>query len=132
MKLLDEVKTIVSKYDLKPIVLPEGHFNIYDEELRKGFFNDKIHDDYLCEKYLKHIPKGWYGFAIGKPIVPEWMNIIDEVLELCIKNDPDFEIHQIKLKFGGIRFYCHSSVIEDIFDIESHLEDNLYDKALVY
>ena len=30
-------------------------------------------------------------------------------MDLCILNDPDFEIHQIKLKFGGIRFYVNSS-----------------------
>jgi hypothetical protein len=132
MKLLNEVKVIIGKYNLKPIVLPEGHYNVYDEELRKGFVNEKINDDFLLKKYFKHIPKGWYGFAIGKPIVPEWMNIIDEVLELCVKADPDFEIHQIKLKFGGIRFYSHSPIIEDIVDIEFYVESKLYDKALVY
>ena len=60
------------------------------------------------------------------------MDILDEILELCTENDTDFEIHQIKLKFGGIRFYVHSDIIEDINDVEMCIEDNLYDPALIY
>ena len=58
--------------------------------------------------------------------------IIEKILDLCILNDPDFEIHQIKLKFGGIRFYVQSNVIEDIFDVESLIENTFYDRALIF
>lgn len=137
MKLLNEVKKIITKYNFKPIEIPVGFANLYrykDENPQDCtyYYNIEKNDYYLLNKYSKHIPKGWYGFNIGTPIVPQWMDIIDEILELCIKQDPKFEIHQIKIKFGGIRFYVHSNVIEDIFEIESLIENKLFDTALIY
>ena len=86
----------------------------------------------LNKKYREYIPQGWYGFDIGTPIIPAWMEIIDNIVELCVENDPDFEIHQIKLKFGGICFYVYSNVIDDIHDIEYLILNTLNDRALIY
>ena len=136
MKILNEVEQIFEEYDLKPIKLPDGFKNIYDylrahpEEKEK--YVPQINDGYLLKKYAEYIPRGWYGFDVGAPIVPEWMEIIDKVVELCTELDQDFEIHQIKLKFGGIRFYVESGLIEDIFDVELYIENKLYDRTLVY
>jgi hypothetical protein len=139
MKILNEVRQIFANYDLKPIELPKGYKNLYDYLYHNNEGEDKTldyvslaNDAYFCEKYADYIPHGWYGFAIGTPIVPIWMDILDEILELCTENDPDFEIHQIKMKFGGIRFYVHSEIIEDINDVAMCIEDNLYDPALIY
>jgi hypothetical protein len=136
MKILTNVEEIFAKYDLKPIKLSKEYKDIY-QYLREypvewEKYESKKNDSYFLKKYGEYIPKGWYGFDIGKPIIPEWMEIIDEIVELCIENDPDFEIHQIKLKFGAICFYVHSDVIEDIHDVELMLMNNLFDKALIY
>jgi len=136
VKLLEEVKAIISKYDLKPIILPKRYKNLYayfrEFPLERVDYRSIKDDDYFCDKYAPHIPEGWYGFAIGSPIILGWMEILDEILELCIKTDPKFEIYQIKMKYGGIRFYTGSHTIEDIGDIESIIEDTLYNKALIY
>lgn len=136
MKILDKVQEIFNQYELKPLILPESFTDVYAfirayPDFGKDFLPE-IRDVNLNEKYLKHIPKGWYGFDIGTPIVPEWMEIINKIVEVCVIADPDFEIHQIKLKFGGIRFYCSSQIIEDLHDIEYLIENNLFDKALIY
>lgn len=136
MKLLEKVVEIIDKYNLKPIQISNEYSNIYTylsiyPEKQVEYTTD-VTDTFLLDKYKNNIPEGWYGFAIGTPIIPSWPKIIDEVLQLCITNDPNFEIHQIKLKFGGICFYVHSEIIEDIFDIESVIEDRLYDKLLIY
>lgn len=136
MKILDKVQEIFNQYELKAIKLPAGYRNVYDylranpEESKK--YVSEIRDVDLLEKYGKQIPKGWYGFDVGSPIVPEWMEIIDKVVQVCVEADPEFEIHQVKLKFGGIRFYTGSDIIEDIFEVERIVENTLYDRALIY
>lgn len=136
MKILDEVKAIFSRYELKPLMLPEGHDNVYSflrafPDLKKDYEAD-IDDMYLFKKYHNNIPVGWYGFDIGCPIIPEWLQILDEIVDLCVKSDPDFEIHQIKLKYGGMRFYVESKIIEDIHEVEMLIMNTLYDSALIY
>jgi len=137
MKILNEVEEIFAQYELKPIKLPDGFKNIYlyhDKypEDCTILYNPDITDRFLNEKYADYIPHGWYGFDVGTPIIPEWMEILDKIVELCTELDPDFEIHQIKLKFGGICFYVHSNVIEDIHKVEMRIGDTLFDAALIY
>jgi hypothetical protein len=139
MKLLNEIEEIIAKYDLKPIQIPDGYKNLYDYlyknekgEDKTGDYCTATSDTYLNEKYADYIPHGWYGFDVGTPIISIWMDILDEIVELCTEADPDFEIHQIKLKFGGIRFYVYSEIIEDIHNVEMHIEDKLFDTALIY
>ena len=137
MKILNEIEEIFAKYDLKSIKLPDGFKNIYqyhdkNQEDCKFIYNPQVTDKILNKKYADYIPHGWYGFDVGTPIIPEWMEILDKIVELCTEIDPDFEIHQIKLKFGGIRFYVYSEIIDDIHDIEMLIEDKLFDTALIY
>jgi hypothetical protein len=117
MKLLNEIKEIINK------------FNLNDHKLDDEFEKD---DSYFLKKYGMNIPNGWYGFDLTSFVYLSWKNCIDEILEFLIKNDPNFEIHQIKLKFGGIRFYVASEIIEDILDIEGYLENIFYDESLIY
>ena len=136
MKILEKVQEIFNQYELKPLVLPENFTNVYlfirkYPEFGKDF-KSSIEDSDLNTKYRKHIPKGWYGFDIGTPIIPEWMEIIDKIVALCIEIDPEFEIHQIKLKFGFICFYVHSNIIEDIHEVEYLIAHKLSDRALIY
>lgn len=136
MKILDKIQAVFDKHELHSLTFPDGHKDVYTflkeyPEFKKDFETEKD-DMYFIKKYRNRIPKGWYGFSIGSPIIPSWNEIIEEILELCIEADPDFEIHQIKLKFGGICFYCHSNVIEDLFDVERLIESTLHDRALIY
>jgi hypothetical protein len=136
MKILDKVQKIFNQYELKPIELPTEFKNVYVflrayPEFRKDFEPEKD-DSYLIRRYRDHIPKGWYGFDIGSPIVPVWSTIIEQIVDVCLEADPNFEIHQIKIKFGGIRFYVHSETIEDVHEVESLIGTMLFDRALIY
>lgn len=132
----ERIIKIIDNYNLKPIQLTDGHKNVYtyinEHNSRDVQFRPEITDNFLNKKYKKHIPRGWYGFDVGTPIVPDWMKIIDEITELCVSIDPNFEIHQVKLKYGRICYYATSNIIEDVFDIDFLLNDYLYDAALVY
>lgn len=137
MKLLNQVQEIIKNNPWEKYKIPEGYKSLYtylNEDVTRRKFPEYCsvkNDSVLFKKYDSFIPQGWYGFAIGDPIHPEWMEIIDQVLELCTIQDPDFEIHQIKTKYGSIRFYVQSSIIEDINKIEDLMEE-LYDEVLVY
>ena len=91
----------------------------------------------LMEKWAGHIGAGWYGFAIGRPCPDSWFKIIDEFLDYLLTLDPDFQIHQIKMKYGGICFYVQYSIadpeLSEFVEMQiEKLEDTLYDKKLVY
>ena len=136
MNILEKVQEIFNQYDLKPIELPKDFKDVY-MFLRKypefgKDFKSSIEDSDLNTKYRKHIPRGWYGFDVGTPIVPSWMEIIDKIVEACVAVDPDFEIHQVKLKFGGICYYCGSNIIDDLHDVEFLIAQKLFDRALIY
>jgi hypothetical protein len=137
MKILDKVQEVFNQYELKPIKIPEGYNRLYTylrehPEERYDKYSSEKNDEYFLKKYGAYIPKGWYGFSIGTPIVPVWCEIIDKILEICVLADYHFEINQIKLKFGGIRFYVNSQVIKDIDEVESLIEKTLHDNALIY
>ena len=137
MKLLTEVQEIVDAYYLG-VDIPDEFKTVYhyrdahETKFEEEFCSSEITDDSLCKKYAKHIPKGWYGFSIGQPTPPNWFKVIDKVVGLLTDNDPNFEIHQIKMKFGMICFYVESEVIEDIWDICSYVEKNLHSPKLIY
>lgn len=136
MKILDKVQEVFNQHAFNAIELPEGSQSLYallraQPELRKNY-EPIIDESILQKKYRSHIPRGWYGFSIGTPTVPIWNTILDKILEICVEADPKFEIHQIKMKFGGIRFYCESEVIEDLHDVERLIENTLWSKALIY
>jgi hypothetical protein len=69
--------------------------------------------DELNSKRLK--TRGWYGC-----IAPDgWKDIVLKADEMLSFIDPDYEIHQIKEKFGTLRYYygstvTHGSVQSDI------------------
>lgn len=96
----------------------------------------------LLEKYKSYIPKGWYGFSFGEPLHLDWFKIIDEFLEYLIQlNQLDrienFEIHQIKLKMGGLRFYvsykCDDEELREFIELQiDKLENHLFDEKLIY
>jgi len=130
MELKNKVEKILSKYDLD-VDIPDDIYKNRNEEERKDLFK-KGEDARLCEKYKDKIPRGWYGFSIGTPVPDVWIKAIEKVLDFLIKKDDTFEIHQIKMKFGGIRFYVVSSKIEDLLEIELLIENSMFNENLIY
>ena len=61
-------------------------------------------DIFLFQKWAYRVGKGWYGFDLGD--VPRvWVDVLDDFLVWVESQCPDFEIRQVKIKFGGLRFY---------------------------
>ena len=61
-------------------------------------------DILLFYKWAYRVAKGWYGFSLGN--VPRvWTDMLDEFLSWLETQCPDFEIHQVKIKFRGLRIY---------------------------
>lgn len=97
-------------------------------------------DVLLFQRWASRVGKRWYGFALS-PAPSSWATIINEFLEWLVLQAPNFEIHQIKLKFGGLRFYVSLSSEPEDFDHPenerirgeiSELEDWLQHESLCY
>jgi len=109
--------------------------NSVDYKNIENNFNPNV---YLFQKWAYRIPRGWYGFSLdGAPFV--WAQIIDDFLEELEKDFPNFEIQQIKLKFGGLRCYVklNSNDIgaareEKAYKEIDKLENLLFSENLVY
>ena len=97
---------------------------------------------HLLNKWKKYIPQGWYGFSLGSPCPHDWYKIIDEFLDYLKELEEfskieDLEIHQIKIKYGGLRFYVSFSCKDDEFrehlELQiARLENHLHDDKLIY
>ena len=90
----------------------------------------------LLDKWKEHIPPRWYGFSLA-PCPESWFYIVDEFLDYLVTLDPNLEVQQVKLKFGGIRMYLNLK-IEDEETLEfarlqiDKLEWTLFDTKLIY
>ena len=136
MECIEQIKKIIDSYNIEPIKLPEEYKNIYQliadiPEVALNFKSEK-NDMFFIKKYKEHISHGHYGFSIGSSTNPKWNELMDEILEFCISKDPNFEIQQIKIKFGFMCFYVSSNIIKDIHEIEVLIMKTLNDKALIY
>lgn len=122
------------------IIKPYKDFlkNLNYKTINNGNLNPDI---YLFQKWAHRVPKGWYGFSLGN--VPfRWAQIIDDFLVEVEKECPDFEIHQVKLKFGSIRCYLELNIIDKMPDMKQRydkvqieiekLEKILFHKDLIY
>ena len=56
----------------------------------------------IKNKYKEFISKDFLGFGCGDG----WADLIETVFKYGSKNVEDFEIFQVKEKFGGLRIYC--------------------------
>jgi hypothetical protein len=72
-----------------------------------------IWQEELNQRRLK--TRGWYGC-----IAPDgWKDIVLEADAMLVHIDPDYEIHQIKEKFGTLRYYFGSN--KKLGEIESDI-----------
>jgi hypothetical protein len=91
--------------------------------------------NFLMQRWGYKVEKKWYGFDLGwAPI--SWAHIINEYLVYLNQECPEFKILQIKIKFGGLRFYvelnCDESILEKIEKEISELESWLHHSNLIY
>lgn len=85
----------------------------------------------LLENFAHRVGKGWYGISLSQPTPNSWFLFMTDFLRLIEKNNPDFEIQQIKIKFGGIRIYL-SKISKETQKLISIAENELFDKHLIY
>ena len=99
------VEEFIQKHELdKPPKIP-----VTTEDL----FLAKIAHDKLFDKWKDTIGENWYGFALWNNLPLNWYLAIDDLLEYIKTVSKKFEIHQIKIKYGGLRFYVYYDVKDD-------------------
>ena len=94
---------------------------------------DSDRHDEVEAKWADHVPKQWYGYALGG-CPTTWANVIDDFLTQLKEIDPNFEIHQIKQKFGGLRLYLSYDAPEHRSHINKQiliLEHVLFHESMV-
>ena len=145
MDLIEKAKEIIAKYNLTE-KLTFNPFKLRRESKSGGCgwagdgvlgFRDspEFKDSYLKatnlqNKYQNRVGENWYGFDIDCWPV-NWLNALEEFLAELEKDSPDFEIHTIKLKWGGARIYLsnESSDAQKCIDM---LEGAMQDNNLIY
>ena len=48
---------------------------------------------------------------------PGWLHIIERLDDRLSEIDPDYDINQIKQKFGGLRYYFFSTKADEMYDL---------------
>jgi len=76
-----------------------------------------MRNDEFNQKYKAFLQEGYYGLAINKPKVIEYL---DERFQEFIKR-PNFNFAQIKVKWGEARFYANGLTIDDCNEIENQI-----------
>lgn len=59
-------------------------------------------EEAIREDIKARTPRGWYGLSIPRG----WEDLVAECHQILVRIHPDYEVHQIKEKFGGLRYYC--------------------------
>lgn len=134
MNILEKTKEIIAKHNLAE-KLTFNPFKIrrvkdigFDDFLEfKGSYEKVVA---LQLKYDSRVPMGWYGIDLYEAPI-SWLNALEEFLAELEKDSPDFEIHQIKLKFGTARIHI-DNVSEEAYDSVDLLEDVMQDSNLIY
>jgi hypothetical protein len=63
-----------------------------------------VSDLLMFQKWAYRVGKGWYGFGLGH-VPPVWLDLINDFMCWLELECPDFEIHQVKVKVGGLKLY---------------------------
>lgn len=127
-----KAKELIKKYNLKKdsyYLDSENPYKERDEE-EIAFQQEAVRK--LQDKWVYHIPKGWYGFlGLGHPTPRIWYAVIDEFLDYVKEQCPEFEILQQKLKFGQYRSYLNK-ITKEIQSEIYELENVMFDHKLIY
>ena len=129
---MNKAEELIEKYKLVPdhyYDLPAYpiDFSPYKEIREDDNYEGLLRLKKLKERFGKRVPPRWYGFdGLGIPTPIIWYDVLAEFLEYVEQQCPDFEIYQIKIKFGGIRIYLGNitnDVQQEIFELTSAMVD---------
>lgn len=125
-KTTDIISQLKTKYNLAP----NSYYtqNPYSNTLINQTSAKEIK---LRKKWAARVPPGWYGISVGLPAPEVWFDVLDEFLDWVVLNNKDFEIWQIKCKFGEIVVYLNK-INEEARAATFELSGLLTDKYLVY
>ncbi len=101
--------------------------NTYCLELTQS---EKDAYDAFQAKWSKRTPNGWYGISLWN-CPASWIKALDEIMDAIAAVDATFAIYQVKLKFGGCRWYTGSDFGGYRY-VEELIEAALYDSKLIY
>jgi len=134
---MSKAEELIKKYKL----IPDHYYDFPAYPLDFKPYTDVMEEDAnfckykfkaLKEKYKNRVPDRWYGFdGLGNPTPYVWYEALEEFLEYVEQQCPQFEIYQIKIKFGGIRIYL-GNISEEIQQDISKLTSVMTDAKLVY
>lgn len=65
------------------------------------------------DRLARRVPPRWDGVTVGDG----WLGILDRLDRAIAEIDPDYEIHQAKEKFGGLRYYCSAEGDDGVDDL---------------
>ena len=101
---------------------------IENENIREQLLNvkDEITKKSLLEQYEK--VGSYYPIAFGFECDDGWVDLLDELMEKLKEFDKlkSINIHQIKEKYGGLRFYTNYSYNEELYNIIKEFEEKSY------
>ena len=108
--------------------LKEGAKPLFDTPFEPNIF--------LFQKWAYRVGKGWYGFSLDD-IPRVWVYMLNDFLVWVESQCPDFEIHQIKTKVGGLHFYienhCENVGVNEVVRSEiTKLEKLMFHENLIY
>jgi hypothetical protein len=61
-----------------------------------------MEEESIRDRLSRRVPPRWDGVTIGDG----WLPLVDRLDRALAEIDPDYAIHQVKEKFGGLRYYC--------------------------
>lgn len=129
---MNKAEELIIRYNLQPDSYYPDNFNPYKDYTEKDKLLDKESLSNLKSKYQRYVPPRWYGFnGLGYPTPLIWYDVLDEFLAYVEEKCPEFEIYQIKIKFGGIRIYI-GNISDEIQQEIYQLTSAMVDAKLIY
>lgn len=81
-------------------------YDINQLHMPLGVTDDQV-DDIL--EIMNRIPVGWGRWISCDP---GWYDLLIDLNRQLAEIDPDYELHQVKEKFGGLRYYISSNTAQ--------------------
>ena len=87
-----------------------------------------IRDRKLPEQIRNRIPEEWSGNSF---IPPGWQGLVCLLDDELAKIAPDYVLHQVKSKFGTLRYYIDKQSVEDLEAVNDVIRkyENIADNA---
>jgi hypothetical protein len=97
---------IKNKFNLEPSSYFPADFDPFSTSLEdQQLIFKRI--EFLEDTYKDKIPEEWSGFwGLSVLLPPKWFDVIEYLIHyIDLETKGDFQIHEVKIKFGEIRAY---------------------------